>query len=60
VGLDNLDGVISIIKEMSSNAMATAALMKGIILCILIMTQDKHRFIYLSLDLTGLFGYVMD
>lgn len=28
IGLDNLDGVIDIIKETSSNAMATAALMK--------------------------------
>lgn len=29
VGLDNLDGVIHIIKEMPSHATASAALMKG-------------------------------
>ena len=29
VGLDNLDAVINMIKETSSNAMATAALVKG-------------------------------
>lgn len=36
IGLDNLDGVIDIIKETSSNTMATAALMKGNIFYVLL------------------------
>jgi len=60
MGLDNLDGVIRIIREMSSNAMATAALMKGIVLYILIMIRDTQIHIFIIGSSYIIFGSVMD